>query len=158
VNTTLVYSSLMLLAGLGIPVMAALNGGLGSKLQSPALAACILFSVGLLISITYLLLTEGMPTAIGSSAAPWYLYLGGFFVVFYILTITWVAPRFGVSNAVSFVLLGQLIAMSLIDHHGLVGAIQYPLNSQRVLGLVLMSAGVLMVVSRATSLDKLPTL
>ena len=38
-NNTIIYSSLMLFAGLGIPLMAALNGGLGNKLQSPALAA-----------------------------------------------------------------------------------------------------------------------
>jgi len=158
VNTSIIYSLLMLMAGLGIPVMAALNGGLGSKLQSPALATCVLFGVGLLISIAYLLVTEGVPTAIGRNTAPWYLYLGGFFVVFYILTITWVAPRFGVSNAVSFVLLGQLIAMSLIDHHGLVGVTQYPLNPQRLFGLLLMGAGVLMVLNRSSNLTDLSTL
>lgn len=157
-NTTVVYSSLMLLAGLGIPVMAAFNGALGSKLQSPALAACVLFAIGFLISVTYRLVTEGFPTSTNINAAPWYLYLGGFFVAFYILTITWVAPRFGVSNAVSFVLLGQLIAMSLIDHHGLVGAVQYPLNPQRFVGLVLMAAGALLVVNRSTSLAELPAL
>jgi len=31
----------MLLAGLGIPIMAAFNGGLAAKLNSPALAATI---------------------------------------------------------------------------------------------------------------------
>jgi len=37
----------MIAAGLGIPIMAALNGGLATKIQSPALAATILLSVGL---------------------------------------------------------------------------------------------------------------
>ena len=44
---SILYAMLMLIAGLGIPVMAALNGMLGEKLQSPALAATILFLVGL---------------------------------------------------------------------------------------------------------------
>ena len=150
-NNFLVYSLVMLIAGLGIPVMATLNGGLGSKLESPALAATILFSVGLLVAIVYLLSTEGLPASIYLPNTPWYLYLGGFFVMFYILSITWVAPHFGVSNAVSFVLLGQLIAMSVIDHYGLLGATQYSLNLQRIAGLLLMAVGVYMV------LNKVPT-
>ena len=143
------YSLIMLVAGLGIPVMAALNGGLGSKLQSPALAATILFSVGLSVAIIYLLSTEGVPATLSLPNTPWYFYLGGFFVVFYILSITWVAPLFGVSNAVSFVLLGQLVAMSVIDHYGLLGTTQYTINIQRIMGLVLMAAGVFMVLSKS---------
>ncbi len=79
----------MLIAGLGIPLMAALNGGLGNKLQSPALAATILFIVGLAICITYLLVVEGVPTELYKSNIPWYFYFGGIFVMFYILSITW---------------------------------------------------------------------
>jgi transporter family-2 protein len=71
--------------------------------------------------------------------------------MFYILSITSVAPHFGISNAVSFVLLGQLVAMSLIDHYGLVGTPRYLLNPQRIIGLILMAAGVLMVVERSAA-------
>jgi transporter family-2 protein len=35
------YAVLMLFAGIGIPIMATLNSGLGVKLQSPALAVSI---------------------------------------------------------------------------------------------------------------------
>ena len=55
------YILLMCIAGFGIPVMAALNGSLGSKLDSPALAASILFIVGAVVSLTYLLLFGGNP-------------------------------------------------------------------------------------------------
>lgn len=152
-NNTIFYSSLMLLAGLGIPLMAALNGGLGTKLQSPALAASILFLVGLAISVTYLLVVEGVPSELYKPNTPWYLYFGGIFVMFYILSITWVAPRFGISNAVSFVLLGQLVAMSLIDHFGLVGALQHSLSTKRIIGLILMAVGVFIVVGRSASTE-----
>ncbi|MEZ0122958.1 MAG: DMT family transporter [Candidatus Reddybacter sp.] len=148
-NNSLFYALLMLLAGLGIPVMATLNGALGTRLQSPALAATILFSVGLIIAAIYLVVIEDVPVELYRPSTPLYLYFGGFFVMFYILSITWVAPRFGVSNAVSFVLLGQLVAMSVIDHYGLIGVLKYPINMQRLAGLVLMTAGVFLVVSRA---------
>ena len=153
VNNTLFYSLLMLLAGLGIPVMATLNGALGTRLQSPALAATILFSVGLIVAAIYLFVIEGLPAELYKPSTPLYLYFGGFFVMFYILSITWVAPRFGVSNAVSFVLLGQLVAMSVIDHYGFIGALKYPINIQRVAGLVLMTAGVFLVVGRSPDIS-----
>lgn len=151
-NNPVTYAFIMLIAGLGIPVMAALNGGLGGRLQSPVLAATILFVVGLVVAVTVLLITEGLPSGlISQPPTPWYFYFGGVFVIFYILSITWVAPRFGISNAVSFVLLGQLVAMTLIDHFGLIGAPQFPITGQRVIGLVFMATGVLLVVNHAQS-------
>ena len=62
-NST-VYAVTMLFAGIGIPIMAALNAGLGTKLQSPALAAAILFLVAMAASLSYLLLVEGIPTIV----------------------------------------------------------------------------------------------
>ena len=60
---------------------------------------------------------------------PKYLLLGGFLVAFYVLSVTWIAPRFGVGNAVFCVLLGQMLAASVIDHFGLFGAVARPLSS-----------------------------
>jgi transporter family-2 protein len=68
--------------------------------------------------------------------------------LFYTLSITWVGPKFGIGNAVSFVLLGQLISMSVIDHYGLMGALNYPVTLQRITGLICMAVGVFLVVKR----------
>lgn len=149
-NNPLAYSLIMIVAGIGIPVMATLNGGLGARLQSPTLAAAILFFVGLVIAVAYLLVTEGIPDKIFHASTPLYYYLGGFLVLFYILTITWVAPRFGISNAIAFVLLGQMIAMSMIDHFGLFGAQRFALEPQRIAGLTMMAIGVFLVLNKAT--------
>lgn len=142
------YAALMLLVGLGIPVFAALNGELGSKLQSPALAATIALSVGVMVSLGFLLLSGGIPEPDPQSDIPMYSYLGGLFVVFYILGITWVAPRFGVGNAVAFVLLGQLASMAIIDHYALLGAAHHPISMQRLAGLLFMAVGVFLSVRR----------
>ena len=147
-HTQTFYALLMLAAGLGIPVMAALNGNLGTRLNSPALATTILFVVGGLISLSYLLLTEGIPKFNAPEPPPYYFYLGGIFVTFYILSMTWVAPKFGVGNAVSFVLLGQLISMAIIDHFALLGAPQSTLSVQRLTGLFFMVVGVFLAVRR----------
>jgi len=146
-NST-VYALTMLFAGIGIPIMAALNAGLGTKLQSSALAAAILFCVAMVASLTYLLLVEGIPTSFSAPSTPFYFYLGGLFVVFYVLSVTWIAPRFGIGNAVAFVLLGQLISMATIDQFGLVGAPQTTLTLPRLMGLLFMAIGVFLVVRK----------
>ena len=71
--------------------------------------------------------------------------LAGFLVAYYILSITWVAPRFGISNAIVCVLLGQLISASLIDQFGLLGAIVRPIGLARASGIGLMALGVFLV-------------
>lgn len=147
-NGPYIYAIIMLLAGLGIPVMAALNSSLGSKLQSPILAATILFTVAFLTALLVLSVTDGLPKNSPEKPIPWYLFFGGVLIIFYVLSITWIAPRFGITNAISFVLLGQLIAMTIIDHYGFVNMPQYSITRQRVLGLILMATGVLLVVNR----------
>lgn len=147
-NTFYLYASVMLLAGLGIPIMAALNGGLGSRLQNPALATTILFTVGGFLSIIYLFISGNLPKAIPRDI-PVYFYCGGAFVIFYILTITWIAPRFGVGNAIAFVLLGQIFSMAAIDHFKLLGAPHNPVGLMRFIGLAMMMIGVFLAVRRA---------
>ena len=135
------YAIVMLVAGIGIPVLAALNSALGTRLGSPVAAAAILFCVALLSTLLVLMLNQ--PRAVlGVVSAPKHLLLAGCLVAFYVLTITWAAPKFGVGNAVFFVLLGQLISAAAIDHFGLFGAQISPLSLTRAAGIALMAAGV----------------
>ncbi len=138
---TTTYALVMLAAGIGIPVLAALNAGLGTRLGSPVAAAAILFVVALLTTLMVLAI-KGAPALAAVVTAPRHLFLAGLLVAFYILSITIIAPKFGVGNAVFFVLLGQLISAALIDHFGLFGARISPLSLSRAGGIALMAAGV----------------
>jgi transporter family-2 protein len=90
------------------------------------------------------MLTAGPTPLAQVPAQPKYLFLAGLLVAFYVLSITWIAPRFGVGNAIVCVLLGQLISAALIDHFGLFGAMVRPLSLTRAGGLVLMALGTLL--------------
>ena len=132
---------IMLLAGIGIPILAALNAALGRMIGSPAVAATVLFTVAFLSALVVALLTN--PTAVGKLAtAPKHLFLAGVLIAFYVLSITWIAPTMGVGNAVFFVLLGQLISAAAIDHFGLFTAQQTPLTLTRAAGIAIMAAGI----------------
>lgn len=132
---------IMLLAGIGIPLLAALNARLGANIGSPSAAAFILFIVAL-SSAALVMLTTGAGALRALPGQPWHLFLAGALIAFYVLTITYIAPTFGVGNAVFFVLLGQLISAALIDHFGLFGAQVQPISATRLMGILVMAAGV----------------
>ena len=133
-------ATIMLTAGVGIPILAALNAALGQRMGSPVAAGVVLFLVALLTTGIVFLFAGG--SLKGAVNAPPHLFFAGCLVAFYVLTITWVAPSFGVGNAVFFVLLGQLVSAAAIDHFGLFGAQSSPLTFWRVSGIAVMGLGV----------------
>ena len=121
--------------------MAGLNAALGQKIGSPAAAALSLFFIALTVAMVVTLATG--PSAMKLlPVQPKHLFLGGVLIAFYVLSITYVAPHFGVGNAVFFVLLGQLVAAGAIDHFGLFGSQVEPVTFTRASGIALMAAGV----------------
>jgi transporter family-2 protein len=136
------HAGLMLAAGIGIPVLASLNGRLGVRLGSPTAAAAVLFAVALTCALVAVWLAGSGGTLARAASQPAQLYLGGVLVAFYVLSITHIAPVFGLGNAILFVLFGQMISAAVIDHFGLFAAIRQPLGLPRAAGLALMAAGV----------------
>ncbi len=136
------YAAIMLAAGVGVPLLAGLNAALGKLIGSPTTAAVVLFAVALTASALVMLVFSGFDALSKVSEAPKHLFLGGVLVAFYVLSITHVAPHFGVGNAVFFVLLGQLISAAAIDHFGLFGAQITPLTWMRAGGIAVMAVGV----------------
>lgn len=140
-QSTVTYAMIMLAAGIGIPILAALNAALGQRLGSPVAAAVVLFTVALTIS-ALILAISGPSKLMGVISVPKHLFLAGALIAFYVLTITWIAPKFGVGNAVFFVLLGQLISAAIIDHFGLMGALPQSITLTRAVGIAVMGLGV----------------
>lgn len=138
------YAAIMLVAGIGIPVLAALNAQLGGRLGNPAAAAVVGFFVAFCCAGVVLVMT-GPQALAGIATAPKHLFLAGVLIAFYLLSITWIAPKFGVGNAVFFVLLGQMISAAAIDHFGLMGAQASPITLMRAGGIGLMALGVFVI-------------
>jgi bacterial/archaeal transporter family-2 protein len=136
------HAALMFAAGMGVPLLAALNAALGQRIGSPIAAGVIMFAVAFAAALAVLLLTGQGPALTKASGQPPVLFLAGCLMVFYLLSITFVAPRFGLGNAVLFVLLGQLVSSAVIDATGLMGLAARPVSATRLLGLAVMAAGV----------------
>ncbi len=132
---------MMLIVGMGIPVTAALNAVVGTHLASPVAASTILFGLGFILTALVLAFV-GLPPLGSFSRVPLWSYAAVLGVVFYVLSVTWSAPRIGVGNSIFFVLLGQLLAAAVIDHFGLFGALKSALTMRRAFGLLVMAIGV----------------
>ena len=73
------FSSVVFAAGVGIPIMGAINAGLGTRLASPVFATVILMFVGFVLASLYMLL-QGIPS-LPAELPPIHSFSGGFFVV-----------------------------------------------------------------------------
>ena len=135
------FAIIMLIAGIGVPIMAAMTSSLGKHLNSPAAASAFAFFVAFCVALIALMVTDkSFVKQIPS--APKYLFIAGTFIAFYVLSISFIAPQFGIGNAIFFVLLGQMLSAATIDHYGLLGAQINQLSITRALGIFTMVLGI----------------
>jgi transporter family-2 protein len=130
-------------AGALIPLMAILNAGLARAAGGAVQATVLLFGTGFVATLLFALVTAApLPGIHALARVPPPQYAGGLIVGFYILTITFLAPRFGVGNAILFAVTAQLLTSAAIDHFALAGATSRPLSAMRMVGLLIVIAGV----------------
>jgi transporter family-2 protein len=135
-------AALALVVGALIPIQAATNAAMSKALGGISYASLVLFGISLIVVLVWILISQtAPPSGAAFREAPLYGWLGGFIVASYVLSITFLAPRLGVGNAICFIVTGQIFAAILIDHFGLFGAQAQPLSWPRVAGIALMIAG-----------------
>lgn len=143
--STVSYAIWAFAAGALIPLMAILNAGLARAVGGPVQAAVILFAVGLVSSLLVAATaTARIPELPTLARIPFAQFAGGIIVAFYVLSITFLAPRFGVGNAILFAVTAQLLSSAAIDHYGLAGASLRPLTATRLLGLAIVIIGLVL--------------
>jgi bacterial/archaeal transporter family-2 protein len=149
-EATILLGLLAVASGALIPVQAASNAALSRTIQGNVpFAATTLFLTALVATALAVLASgKGLPSFGELREAPWWSYSGGPIVAFYVLTITFLAPRLGVGNAIALIVAGQVMAALAIDHFGLLRSLVFPLNPTRVLGAVLMIIGVFLALRR----------
>jgi transporter family-2 protein len=149
-KTTVLLWVLAFVSGSLIPVQAAANAALSRSLQGNVPASAVtLFGVAMVASIFAAVVAGArVPAAASLGAAPWWSYLGGLIVAFYVFTITFLVPRIGVGTAISLVVAGQIVAALTIDNFGLFRSLTFPLTPVRLLGAGLMAVGVFLALRR----------
>lgn len=135
------YAALAIVAGALIPVMAKMNASLAAAYGSISLAAFILLLVGTAVA-GVVLAFSGAPIPKAFPEVPVALYFAGLVVAFYILSVTFLVPRFGIGNTIIFVVAAQVISAAVIGHLGLLNSPVSPITAQRLAGIGLIFLGV----------------
>ena len=149
-KNTVLLGLLALASGGLIAVQAAANAAFSRTIQGNVpFVATTLFFVALVAGVIALASSgQGLPSAGQLAAAPWWSYTGGLIVAFYVFTITFLAPRIGVGNAIALIVAGQILAALAIDHFGLMRSLVFELNWTRAAGAALMIVGVFLALKR----------
>jgi len=140
------YLLLALIAGAMMPTQAATNNKMAAFVDSPILAAFISFFVGTVALFIYVLAT-GTPLGNLASAknAPPIAWVGGFMGAFFVTAAVTLVPRLGVAMTFSLIIAGQMMVTLVLDHFGFLGLEQRPVTIPRVLGILLITGGVILI-------------
>jgi bacterial/archaeal transporter family-2 protein len=135
-------------AGCLVGMQAPINARLGKSVGSIQ-AATFSFLVGTVVLLAIAAFVDG---GLGELAhvgrAPWWALVGGLLGAVYV-TVALVAVRtLGASGLTAVVIVGQLAISVVIDRFGLFGLARQHIDVSRVVGLVLLVAGVVLVVRK----------
>ncbi len=138
--------ALLVLGGVGLTLQAAVNARLREAVGAPILSALISFLVGSVpLGILAALGVFGRGRMPDLAANPWWIWLGGLFGAFYVTLAVIAVPRVGAAVVIACAVFGQMAAALLLDSFGWLGVPRAPLNAWRILGGVLVVAGVLLI-------------
>ena len=141
----LLLGAVAVIVGALIPIQAATNAAMSRAIGSVAITSLALFAIGFVVVAAWaIVIRVPLPSLETLRRVPAYGWFGGFIVASYVISITFLAPRLGVGNAIRLVVTGQIVAAALIDHAGAFGAVVQRLTMGRAIGVVLMIIGVIL--------------
>lgn len=145
-NSPFFYSLLALMAGICIPTQAGINAQLSQWTRSSVLAAGISFAVGTLCLIVYALAARlPVPPAAVIGQAPLWVWTGGAIGAFFVAVTIFLVPKLGATTMLALILAGQMTASLLLDHFGALAFPVHPITLPRILGVLLVAAGVMLI-------------
>ncbi|MSQ34043.1 MAG: DMT family transporter [Dehalococcoidia bacterium] len=138
------YIVVGVLVGAGVALQATINSALSRT--TGALEATFVSVTVTLILIGTLLLVGLSSGHLGQVAsAPRYLLVGGILGGAFLISAVLLVPKVGAVSFLTSVVVGQLAGALVLDHFGVLGLPRIPLSLPRVLGILLLLAGMRLV-------------
>lgn len=142
----IIPAGLALLAGVILPFQAASNAAVGRALGHPLWGALTSLLVSTAVVVAALLVLRVSAPHLGKAVqGPWWLWVGGVLGALYVAAAAALTPKLGAAGFLLLVVAGQIITSVVVDHFGLMGLTEKPVNLARVLGVLLIIGGVLLV-------------
>ncbi|RAL26886.1 DMT family transporter [Thermoflavimicrobium daqui] len=139
--------SIAICAGVASAIQAGVNGALGKKVGVIE-AAFVSFLVGACTLLVLMLIFGKGELGEVFSVPKWQL-IGGVFGAVFILCMVITVPQIGVASTLVAIIVGQIFTSTLIDHFGLLGGKQIPIDGYRLAGLALMAIALFLFYRKA---------
>ncbi len=135
----------VVLIGAGLPLQALVNARLGVLTSGSIFASSLSILVSMIVAVVFLLLQRPtFPPLDQLARLPPWMWVGGVVGGCYVIAATLGVPRVGAAGFVALVVLGQMIGSLILDHFGILHPAQ-PATATRLLGVILVMAGMLLV-------------
>ena len=138
-----VYLIVALAAGVALATQSAINTQLAKAMSGEAvIATFISFAVGTIVLFFIAWVKTdlwGNLSAIPSQ--PWWKLIGGILGAVVVFTTVLLAPKLGITAMLFFIIVGQLITATTIDHFGLIGMPIREVNITKFIGLTIVAFG-----------------
>jgi len=129
-----------------MPTQAAVNNKMAAVVDSPVIAAFVSFVVGT-IGLLVFIIAAGTPLGNLASAkeAPPIAWIGGLMGAFFVAATVTLVPRLGVALTFSLIVAGQMLITLVLDHFGFLGVPVKEVSLMRILGVILITGGVVLI-------------
>lgn len=136
-----------LLAGMASPAQASVNSRIREDLKSPYITSIYNFiCAAAIMAAAMIVIEKSLYIPVGKIAEqPFWIWLGGTCGTFIVFLNIICLPKLGSARNVMLLCFGQTMTGLLIDHFGLFGADQIPLDMKRAAGALLVLAGIALV-------------
>lgn len=136
---------LVFAAGAMLPVQAGLNNQMGKALSSPSWAVLISFFVGTLAMLVYVAITKQGLAWQNFKDVPKVTWIAGILGAIYVTSVVLAFPKLGAALTFGLIVAGQLTISLLLDHYNILVHSPHSINIYRIIGMVLIIAGVVII-------------
>ena len=138
-----VYLIVALAAGVALATQSAINTQLAKAMSGEAvIATFISFAVGTIVLFFIAWVKTDLWGNLSSILSqPWWKLIGGILGAIVVFTTVLLAPKLGITAMLFFIIVGQLITATTIDHFGLIGMPIREVNITKFIGLIIVAFG-----------------
>jgi len=141
------YVTIAILTGALGAIHVPINGALGARIQSTAVATFTFYGVAfLIIACVTLLTTERQSIRQLASVPVWLYLLPGIISVVVVASGTFLMPRLGAVNVFVITVFAQTVVRVAISHYGWLASPVDPISAPKLAGAAMVALGAVLVV------------
>ena len=138
------YVLIAVAVGMLLPIQAIINSRLRGYVGGPIPATFVSVTISTVTMFAVLAATR-TPVPTSGNGGPWWVWTGGVLGAAIVMASLGLVSRLGAAFLFALFVVGQMLASLVIDHYGLLGVSQQQISPLRLVGVLLLIAGVVLI-------------